>query len=105
MRTYLFDLSFFYDLYDKIYIFFDTLDLSREILILKLISYLVSFFFIFLIIALLKRADFGWQLRERIYARESVHGAAKIVNRWDKIKKRMEKEDQASWKLAVIEAD
>ena len=105
MRTYLFDLSFFYDLYDKIYIFFDTLDLSREILILKLISYLVSFFFIFLIIALLKRADFGWQLRERVYARESVHGAEKIISRWDKIKNRLEKGDQASLKLAVIEAD
>lgn len=105
MRTHLFDLSFFYDLYDRIYLFFQNLDLSKEVLVIKLISYVISFFFIFLIIALLKRSDFGWQMRERAYARESVHGAAKAAGRWEKIKGRLEKGDQASLKLAVIEAD
>ena len=98
MRTFLFGI------YENIYNFFNV-DFSQELLALKIFGYLLSLFFIFLIILLLRRADAFWWVRERYYAAESVKGEEQLNKKWQKILGRLERGDDANLKLAVIEAD
>ena len=98
MRTFLFGI------YESVYNFF-TNDFSQEFLALKIFGYLLSLFFLILIILLLRRADAFWGLRERFYAAESVKGEEKLNKRWQAILQKLERGDDANLKLAVIEAD
>ncbi len=96
--------TFLVDFYDKLYFFF-TQDFAKELLIIKIVSWIFCFFLIFLVAALLRRSDAFWKVREALYARESAYPEKRLNRRWQKILKRLERGDQASLKLAVIEAD
>ena len=98
-------ITFFYDLYDQVYNFFTNTEFGGTILTLKLISYGVSLFFIFLIAVLLKRSDAVWWLKEQMQARRFVYGGAKVDKKWQIIQTRLRKGDEANLKLAIIEAD
>ena len=97
-------ITYFLDLYDQLYNFLSSANFDAIILILKITSFLVSFFLIWLIIILLKRADAAWWLRERAFASEFAYGKGEN-EKWNAIVGRVKKGDEANLKLAVIEAD
>ncbi|KKS66153.1 MAG: hypothetical protein UV36_C0035G0008 [Parcubacteria group bacterium GW2011_GWC2_42_6] len=97
-------LQFFFDFYENFYDYLISDDWARVILILKIISWVTSIFFMFLIVVLLKRSDTTWSLRERKYARQIAKGAQHWEKKWQKITDRLDRGDEASLKLAVIEA-
>ncbi len=98
-------ITFFYDLYDQIYNFFTAIEFGRTILTLKLISYAVTLFFVFLIAVLLKKSEATWWLKEGARARQIVYGFDRINKKWQTIQNRLRKNDEANLKLAIIEAD
>ena len=98
-------ITFFQDFYDQIYNFFAVTQFSGTVLVLKLVSYAVSFFFIFLIAALLKRSNATWWVSEGLRARRIAYGGPPVDKKWQKILSRLASADEANWKLAVIEAD
>jgi hypothetical protein len=98
-------ITFFLNLYDSINSFLTSVDFSRTILTLKIISYLISFFFIFLIAVLLKKSEAIWWVKEGTRARQAAYGPVKLDKKWQKVLMRLKKGDEASLKLAIIEAD
>jgi archaellum biogenesis protein FlaJ (TadC family) len=98
-------ITFFLNLYDTINSFLNSVDFSRTILTLKLISYAISFFFIFLIAVLLKKSEATWWLKEGARARQAAYGPQKLDKKWQTVLMRLKKGDEASLKLAIIEAD
>jgi len=98
-------ITFFHDLYEQIYYFLTSADFSGTLLILKLISYGFSFFFIFLIAVLLKKSNATWWVNEGVRARRIAYGGQPVDKKWLKIQARLRSQDEAAWKLAVIEAD
>ncbi len=95
--------TFFLELYDKIYLFLNSTELAKTLLAIKIVSWLISLFLIFLIIILLKKSDAVWRFRERAYARAMV--TDQNEKRWQRIQERLKLGDEANLKLAVIEAD
>lgn len=98
-------MTYLLDFYNQIYSYLSGPELSGLISALKLISWSISGFLIFLIIILLRRSDAAWRLRERFVAQESVYGPQRVDRRWQKIGERLQRGDEANLKLAVIEAD
>jgi len=96
---------FLLDFYDKIVFYFDSAEFTRTLFWLKFGSYSVSLLFIFAISILLSRSRATWWVGERLDSFKKVKLPERIEKDWAKIKDRMEKEDEASLKLAVIEAD
>ena len=92
------------DIYDQLYNFFISANADAIILILKITSWLVSILLMWMIVVLLKRSDAGWWVREGVLAKNFAYGISPN-QRWDKIKARLHKGDEANLKLAVIEAD
>jgi len=95
--------TFFLEIYDRIYLLLNSSEFAKALLVVRLASWLISRFLIFLIIVLLKRADAGWWMRERFYARAMATN--QNDKRWQKIQERLKLGDDANLKLAVIEAD
>lgn len=98
-------MDFLFNLYNQLYSYLTGPDLVGLFSALKLISWSISGFLIFLIIILLRRSDAAWRVRERFIAQESVYGPQRADRRWQKINERLQKGDEANLKLAVIEAD
>lgn len=97
-------ITFFLDIYDQIYNYLTSVDFEAVLLILKITGWLISIFFLWLIVILLKRSDAAWWVRERAFAGEFAYGKG-ANQRWEEIKVRLQKGDEANLKLAVIEAD
>jgi hypothetical protein len=95
--------TFFLEIYDKIYLWLNSPEFVRSLLVFRLASWVVSLFLAILSLVLLKRSDAGWQFRERLYARSMATG--QNDKRWQKIQERLKLGDDANLKLAVIEAD
>jgi len=96
---------FLIDIYDNILNYFNSVDFSRTILTLKLISYAVTFFFIFLIVTLLKKSEATWWIEEGVKARQVAYGPEQLNKKWQTIGQRLKRGDDANLKLAIIEAD
>jgi hypothetical protein len=96
--------TFFIEFYEQIYNIFSGMEYARLLLVLKLGSWVLSLFLLFLIFILFKRADAAWWLKEQVHAGKFVYGAP-INQRWQKILNRLEAGDEANLKLAIIEAD
>ena len=84
--------------------------LQQDLLIFKVIALALSALFIFLILYFLKKDSFdfftstaGVEIQERKSYKD--YGASAIQKKWNKLKKRMRKEGEAHWKLALIEAE
>ncbi len=97
-------ITFFLELYDTIYNYLTSVEASRVILALEIISWLVSFTMIFLIYILLKRSDATWWIRESVNSRKFAYSEPTDM-RWVKIQDRLRRGDEVNLKLAVIEAD
>lgn len=97
-------ITYFLDLYDQIVNYFSTANWDAIILILQITSWTVSILLMWMIVVLLKRSDAGWWIREGAAARQFAYGAP-AIQRWEQIKARLQKGDEANLKLAVIEAD
>ena len=97
-------ITYFLNLYDQIYNYLNSVNASAIILILQITSWLISILLIWMIIVLLKRSDATWWVREMIFANEFAYGKG-ASKRWEEIKARIHKGDEANLKLAVIEAD
>lgn len=97
-------ITFFLDLYDQIYNYLTSVNFSSILLILQITGWLVSILLLWLIVILLKRSDATWWVKERVFASEFAYGKA-ANQRWEEIKLRLKKGDEANIKLAVIEAD
>ncbi len=96
---------FFQDFYELITSYINAVDFSRTILVLQLISYAVSFFLIFLVVTLLKRSEATWWIQEGAKARQTAYEPEIVNKKWQAIQERLKRGDDASLKLAVIEAD
>jgi hypothetical protein len=97
-------ITYFLEIYDQIYNYLTSANFGAVLLILKITSWLISLFLIILIVILLKRADAGWWIRERIHAAYIAYGQPED-KRWEMILARLKRGDEANLKLAVIEAD
>lgn len=97
-------ITYFLDLYDQVYNYLTSVNFDAVILILQITSWLVSILLMWLIVVLLKRSDATWWVAERVYAADFAYGKA-TNQRWEEIKARLQKGDEANLKLAVIEAD
>ncbi len=97
-------ITYFLDLYDLIYNYLTSVNAGAIILILKITGWLISILLMWMIIVLLKRSDAAWWVRERIHSAEFAYGKS-ASQRWEGIKARLQKGDEANLKLAVIEAD
>lgn len=98
-------ITFFLDLYDRIYNFLTSNDFSSTLLVLKLISWSISLFFIILIVILLKKSEAAWWIKEGRVAGHYVYRAKKLDKKWQTIQARLKRGDEANLKLAIIEAD
>jgi len=98
-------ITFVQNLYDQIFYFFTNAEFSGTILVLKLVGYAISFFFVFLVAALLKRSNATWWVNEGLRARRTAYGGPPVDKKWPKIQSRLAGVDEANWKLAIIEAD
>ena len=98
-------LNFISNFYNQFYEYFTSPELARALLPWKLVSWLVSIFFIILIAALVKKSEATWWIKESVNSRHSVYGAARLNKKWQKIMDRLQRGDQANLKLAVIESD
>ncbi len=97
-------MEYFWSIYDQVYNFFVLADWSVAFIILKIVGWLVSLLLAILAAILLSRADADWWLRERMYATQISYGKTED-KKWEQIKARLKKGDEANLKLAVIEAD
>ncbi|MEK7161030.1 MAG: hypothetical protein AAB724_03305 [Patescibacteria group bacterium] len=97
-------ITYFLDIYDQVYNFFNGTDWATIVLILKITGYAVSFFLLTLIVILLKRSDATWWIKERQAATRFAYGATD-EKKWQQILTRLKKGNQANLKLAVLEAD
>ncbi len=98
-------INVFIDLYDLAANYFVSSDFQKTLILIKLISAAISFFFIFIIAILLSRSQAAWWVGERIDSFRKVNLPQKTEQRWLKIKERLEKGDEANLKMAIIEAD
>lgn len=97
-------ITYFLDLYDQIANYLGAANIDAIILILQITSWLVSILLMWMIVVLLKRSDAGWWIREGVLAKSFAYGL-NPNQRWEQIKARLQKGDEANLKLAVIEAD
>lgn len=97
-------ITYFLELYDLVYNYLNSVNAGTIVLILKITSWLISILLLWLIAVLLKRSDATWWVKERVFAAEFAYGKA-AGQRWDEIKERLKKGDEANLKLAVVEAD
>jgi len=97
-------ITYFLNLYDLIVNYFGSVNISAIVLILQITSWLVSILLLWMIVVLLKRSDAGWWIREGALAKNFAYGL-NPNQRWEQVKARLQKGDEANLKLAVIEAD
>lgn len=97
-------ITYFLDLYDQIVNYFGAANISAIVLILQITGWLVSILLLWMIAVLLKRSDAGWWIREGALAKDFAYGP-NPNQRWEQVKARLQKGDEANLKLAVIEAD
>ena len=84
--------------------------LQQDLFIFKIVFISISILFILLIIYFLKKD--GWDFFKTAYEADMKDrmgykdfGAKKLVKKWQSIKKKLTKESEATWKLALIEAE
>jgi len=97
-------ITFFLEIYDQIYLYLTSVDFAVILVILKITSYLISLTLAILIGILLSRADAGWWVRERVYAKDIAYGKSED-QRWKKVQTLLKKGDEANLKLSIIEAN
>ncbi|OGZ33760.1 MAG: hypothetical protein A2Y98_03255 [Candidatus Portnoybacteria bacterium RBG_19FT_COMBO_36_7] len=93
------------DIYDQIVVYFQSPDFRQIIFLARVISYSISVILIFSIIILVSRARAIWWMQESLDSFRKLKLPDKIKKDWQKINNRLEKDDEASLKLAVVEAD
>ncbi len=98
-------MDFLLNFYDNITSYFNSSDFVRTVFWLKLSSYLVSLVLIFAIAILISRSRATWWIGERVDSFRKSKLPERIEKDWQKIKDRLQKDDEANLKLSVIEAD
>lgn len=97
-------ITYLLNLYDQIYNYLTSTNFDAVFLILQITGWLIAILLMWMIVVLLKRSDAAWWVQERIFAAEFAYGKV-AGQRWDEVKARLKKGDEADLKLAVIEAD
>lgn len=97
--------DFLLELYYNLADYIQTPQIQKIILAAKLVSFGICLVLLFSIIILLSRSKATWWIAERIDSFKKVKLPQQIERHWQKIKNRLEKNDEANLKLAVIEAD
>ncbi|MAF20771.1 MAG: hypothetical protein CMI55_03760 [Parcubacteria group bacterium] len=94
--------------YDSLYSYLISIDWPQTISILRILSLIISFFFLISIILLIFKIRKNIQKSlEMIVESVAAPGLPKkvISQQWQSVVARLESEDEAGYKLAVIEAD
>jgi hypothetical protein len=91
--------------FDLVANYFQSLDFQKFIFWARVISYSISIILIFSMIILMSRSRAIWWVAESIDSFKKAKLPEKMKKDWEKINDRLEKNDEASLKLAVIEAD
>ncbi|OIO47448.1 MAG: hypothetical protein AUJ32_03030 [Parcubacteria group bacterium CG1_02_40_82] len=94
-----------FDIYNQLADKFKFPEFGRFLLWAKLISYSISTLLIFSMIILLSRSRATWWVAERLDSFRKPNLPERMQKDWEKINDRLEKGDEASLKLAIIEAD
>lgn len=94
-----------FDIYNQLADKFKFPEFGRFLLWAKLISYSISTLLIFSMIILLTRSRATWWVAERLDSFRKPNLPERMQKDWEKINDRIEKGDEASLKLAIIEAD
>jgi hypothetical protein len=95
----------FSNLYFSLLDYWQSPEGARLFLWVKVVSLAISTLLIFAILILLLRSRAVWWIGERLDSFKKVKLPERIQRDWEKIQARLEKDDEASLKLAVIEAD
>lgn len=93
------------DLYNQVVAYIQLPDFTRIIFWARVTSYSISTLLIFSMIILLSRARAVWWVAESVDSFRKAKLPEKMKKDWEKIKDRIEKNDEANLKLAIIEAD
>jgi len=91
--------------YTQLADYFKSPEFRNILLWAKLISYSISTLLIFSMIILLTRSRATWWVAERLDSFRKPNLPERMQKDWEKINDRIEKGDEASLKLAIIEAD
>src|SRR3972149_4178742 len=93
------------DLYNQVVFYFQLPDFTRFIFWARVISYAISTLLMFAMIILISRSRAVWWVSESIDSFRKAKLPERMKKDWERINDRAEKNDDASLKLAVIEAD
>jgi hypothetical protein len=94
-----------FDLYDQIAAYFQSPEFSGIIFWARVISYSISTLLIFSMLILLSRSRAVWWVQESIDSFRKTKLPERMKKDWEHINDRIAKNDEASLKLAIIEAD
>ena len=95
----------FVDLYYNLVDYFNSPVWQNTVFWAKIISFSISTLLIIVIVILLSRSRATWWISERVDSFKKASLPEKMEKEWQKISDRLEKDDEANLKLAVIEAD
>ncbi|MFH0852043.1 MAG: hypothetical protein V1845_00330 [bacterium] len=98
-------MNYLLDIYDNLVSYFQSTGFANTILWIKVASSIVCTVLLVSIVVLLSRSRATWWLSEGIDSFRKPNLPQRMEHDWQRIKDRMEKEDEANLKLAVIEAD
>jgi len=96
------------DFWNRAVGFFNSYQWSSLLFNLKLISLIISLFFLGLIIFLLIRINTRGRIQRAVIMSKSSHFKAvdkRMVKKWERIEKKLESESVDNYKLAILEAD
>jgi hypothetical protein len=93
------------DLYDQIVAYFQSPEFRGIVFWARVISYSISTLLISSMLILLSRSRATWWVGETMDSFRKAKLPEKMKRDWEKINDRIEKNDEASLKLAIIEAD
>jgi hypothetical protein len=93
------------DIYDQIVSHFQSPEFQGIVFWARIISYSISTLLIVSILILLTRSSATWWVSESLDSFRKPKLPERMQKSWEKIIERLEKNDEANLKLAVIEAD
>jgi len=93
------------DLYYNFADYFNSLSYQHFLLWAKIVSFCISILLMVVIVILMSRSKATWWVSERIDSFRKAKLPEVMERDWQRIQKRLVKDDEANMKLAVIEAD
>jgi len=93
------------DFFDQIANYFQSPEFLGIVFWARVISYSISTLLIFSMLILLSRSRATWWVQESLDSFRKAKLPERMKKDWEKIHDRIEKNDEASLKLAIIEAD